>query len=206
VADDDPGAQCRHRDAGLPEQLLDLVAAAQVRRQVVLAGPEAAQVDDAGDALVRRGPPERGRTLGVALFEVGVAEGVHEVEGHLAAGERGPQRRRVADVAGHRLAHAPVARRAPGHRPHRVPGALERGAQPGADEAGRARHQHLHEQPRAVIVRGLRRAGGAPSMRPAHGAVQTGRRPPSGFATPPGPATPWPRGTPLPHRQTTPWR
>ena len=81
------------------EQLLDLAAAAQVRRQVVAVVAEAAEVDDALQPGSRGRPAERRGRRGVLALEVRVAERVHEVVGGVAAGQRRAAGCRVGDVA-----------------------------------------------------------------------------------------------------------
>ena len=69
---------------------------------------------------------------------------MHQVVRHLAALRRSSEGLSVQHIGPHRLACAAVGFGVPGHRPHLESGLLQRGAQPPADEPGRARNQYLH--------------------------------------------------------------
>ncbi len=81
MPDDDPGPDDGHRDAGRSEQLLDLTAAAQVRRQRVLVVAEPSEVNDSPQSGPRSCLAEHRGGVGILALEVGVAERVHEVVG-----------------------------------------------------------------------------------------------------------------------------
>ena len=144
VPDDDPGPDDGHRDAGRSEQLLDLTAAAQVRRQRVLVVAEPSEVDDALQPGPRPRLPECRRGGGVFAFEIRVGERVHEVVGHLAAGHRGAQGGGVVNVCVDGCAGPGVTGGVAGHGDDVVAGAGQGRAQPAADETGRAGHEHFH--------------------------------------------------------------
>ena len=122
-----------------PSRLLDLAARAQVGGEVlVVVVAEPAHVDD----LLHPGRGGRGaegaRGLGVLALEVGVVEGVDEVDRHVDVAQRLVERGAVRHVGTDRLARAVVRLRAPGHRPDVVPGVEQGGDEAAADEAGGA--------------------------------------------------------------------
>ncbi len=136
MADDDRGAQHRDRDAVLGEQALDLAPRAQVGGEVVVVRAEAAHVDDLAHAGVLGRGAEVARRVGVLALEVGVVEGVHEVDRDVDAVERLAQGVRVAHVGTDRLARAVVRLRAARHRTDVVAVLDQGGDEPFADEAG----------------------------------------------------------------------
>ena len=70
-----------------PRSASDLTAVAQVRGQVVGILAEAAEVDDPLHARFGGGVGERAGRGVVTGREIGVSEGVHQVEGDLTPGE-----------------------------------------------------------------------------------------------------------------------
>jgi hypothetical protein len=97
------GAERRRGDGALLECRGRLGTAAQVRREVRPIVPEAAEVDDLGDAgALRLGRDGRGGPL-VTLAEVGCAQRVNEVVNDVDAVEGPAHRRVVRDVARHAL-------------------------------------------------------------------------------------------------------
>ena len=144
MPDDDPGPDDGHRDAGGPEQFLDLAAAAQVRRQRVLVVAEAAEVDDALQPGPRTRLAECRGGGGVLAFEVRVGERVHEVVGRLAAGHRVAQGAGMVNVCLDGRACSGVGGRVAGHGGDVVAGLGQGRAQPAADETGTAGDEHSH--------------------------------------------------------------
>ena len=88
VADDDAGAQRRHRDPGLRQGRLDLAPAAQVGGQLLAVVTETAEVDDPlQPGSLRRAAPKVVAPA-ASLFSKSSSSRVHEVVGRIAAGHR----------------------------------------------------------------------------------------------------------------------
>ena len=97
----DRGLQHDGRHAAGEQDPPDLLAAAQVRRQLLALGRQPAQVDDPPDAGVRA---RRRRTCAAAgavgVLELGArADRVHEVVRDVDAGQRRPEALGIGDVA-----------------------------------------------------------------------------------------------------------
>ena len=144
MPDDDPGPDDGHRDTGRSEQLLDLAAAAQVCRQGVLVVAEPSEVDNLLQPGPRPGLTECRGGGGILALEVRVAERVHEVVGHLAAGHRGAQGGGVVNVSVDGGAGSGVTGGVTGHGDDVVAGPGQGRAEPTADEAGRTGDERLH--------------------------------------------------------------
>ena len=150
MADHDRGPQHGDRHAVGAQQALDLAPRAEVGRQVVPVVAEAAHVDDLLHAGRGRGGAEVARRLGVLALEVGVVEGVDEVDRDVDALERGPERLGVGDVGADRLALAVVGVRATGHGADVMTGLDEGGDQAATDEAGGAGDENSRHAPHSV--------------------------------------------------------
>ena len=120
VPDHHRRAQHRDRHAGLAEQPLHRAPGTQVRRQPLVVGAQAAEVDDPLDAGLGGRRAERPGGRRVDLFEAGRIQRMHKIVGRPDAGQRRRQAGRRVHVAGHRLAGPAVVVRVPGHRPHPV--------------------------------------------------------------------------------------
>ena len=168
MAHDDPGPQSRDRHPGRPEQGLDLAAAAQVRGEFVVIVAETAEVDDPAEPGLGGGAAEVQRRSGVALREVRVGQGVHQVVGGLRTGHGERERLAVLHVAVDRGACTAVGLGPAGHGLQGVTGGLQRRAEPPSHEPRRPGDQNLHQRTgRAAVLeaqrapRGTGRAAGA---------------------------------------------
>ena len=138
MADDDRGTQHRDGYAVLAEQVLHLAPRPQVGRQGAVIGAQAAHVDDLAQAGLRRGRAEVARRLGILALEVGVVEGVHQVDRDVHAVEGRLEQGRLHHVGADRLAGTVVRLGVARHRADLVSGLDQGGDEPAADEAGGA--------------------------------------------------------------------
>ncbi len=136
------------------EQLLDVAAGAQVRREIVVQIPEATEVDDLLDAGVGCRVAELGRGLGVALFEVVGIQRMHQVVGGVHALQGRTQAVRFGDIAVRRLAAAVVGIRVTGHRLDPMALFEQGGNQLRSDEAGGAGDEHRSCHDVSTALRG----------------------------------------------------
>ena len=168
-ADDDRGAELRHRRARRAERLARLLAAAQVPRQLRLPLAEAAEVEDLAHAGADRGVAEVPGRAAVALLEAPLAgrQRVDEVVRGVHAGERAVERGGVQRVAGDDLHAGPGAPGQPrgiaGHAAHAMTFGEQPGHEPPADVAGGAGHEHVHRRQCGT--------GAAPGPAPLHGSL-----------------------------------
>jgi len=105
-------------------------------RGAAVVGTEAAHVDDLAHAGGGSRLAEVAGRVRVLALEVGVVEGVHQVDRDVDAVERRDQRPGVHDVGSDRLARAVVLLGAARHRADGVPVVDEGGDEAATDEAG----------------------------------------------------------------------
>jgi hypothetical protein len=115
-----------------------------MRREGVVVLAEAAEVHDLRNAGSGRSISEGAGAGPVALGEVGVGQGVHQVEGDVLAIERRPEAPNVAYVTPHRSPRAAVLLRTARHGGDDVACRIERGRDMPADKPGGAGHKGLH--------------------------------------------------------------
>ena len=147
MAHDDRRAQHGDGHAVGAEQSLDLAPRAQVGRQLPVIVAETAHVDDLADTGRCRGGAEVAGGVGVLALEVGVVEGVDEVDRHVDALQRGAQGVGVGDVGADRRALAVVRLGAAGHGADVVAGLDQGGDQAATDEAGRTGDENCGHGP-----------------------------------------------------------
>lgn len=124
MPDDDSGPQRGDWDAGISEESLDVMAAAQVRGQVVIVASQTTEVDDPPETCVRSHRTERLCRFCIFFLEAGHVERMHEVVGGIATPRSRGERSGVSHVSLNRLARALVCLWIARHRTHPVPGLL----------------------------------------------------------------------------------
>jgi hypothetical protein len=115
-----------------------------MRREGVIILAQAAEVHDLRDAGSGRSISKGAGARPVALGEVGVSQGVHQVEGDVLAIERRPEAPNVAYVTPYRGPRAAVVLRTACHGGDVVACRIERGRDMPADKPGGAGHKGLH--------------------------------------------------------------
>jgi hypothetical protein len=121
-----------------------------MRREGVVVLAQAAQVHDLRDAGSGRSISEGAGTGPVALGEVSVGQGVHQVEGDVLAIQRRREAPNVAYVTPHRSPRAAVLLRAARHGGNVVACRIEGGRDMPADKPGGAGHKGLHEYSKPI--------------------------------------------------------